>query len=305
MIKTLLDLLQFLFTNAQLLTSALILTLLSIYLSKTIKQNSKTFYFILSIPFLLFTIPFILRLSGVDIINLATVPVLGHIVRDYMLWGTFGHPLFIVVMYMGALDPKLSFVKKLKYIRKELAIVGGFPVFTHLLWRIFNNFPNAWQFFTDNESFVENNQVESLLGATLVNFSFVFGVLMFLVFLPLWITSFDIVRKRMSVFTWKKIHKLAYVFYAAMFIHAMGISVGGILNTPPSSPRQTIEIQATGSLPTSITDYRLPLQTRRYIQVASLLLIYGSYVVLRVRKSRKDKKRKSDKKIALSENRLE
>jgi len=153
-------------------------------------------------------------------------------------------------------------------------------------------------------SFMENNNAVSGLGALLTNFSFVFGVLMFVVFLPLWITSFDVVRKRMTVHTWKKIHKLAYVFYASLFIHAMGISVGGILNSPPPPPRQAVEVQAVAGLPRSITDYQVPLQTRRYIQVASLLLIYGSYVVLRVRKARKDKRRRFDKKVAIG-NKLE
>ena len=296
MIKTFLDLLQFLFTNAQLLTSTLILTLLSIYLAKSIKKNPKTYYFILAIPFFLVAIPFTLNLLGAEVLTFTRVPVLGHILRDYIHWGTFGHPLFIIVMYMGALNPKISFVKRLMSIRKELSIIAGFPVLTHTLVRIFNNFPNAWLFFVDNDEFMANNLVVSELGTAFTNFSFVFGVLIFVLFLPLWITSFDAVRKRMSAIRWKKLQKWAYVFYATLFIHAMAIAVGGILNSPPERPRQAVEVSVSAgtgrALPASITDYHVSRQTRRYIQVVTLLLIYGSYVVLRVRKARRSKRKK-------------
>ena len=319
MIKIIFDFLQFLLTCAPLLTSLAIFTLLSIWLAKSIKKNSKIYYVILVIPFLLVAIPTVFRWCGIPLpVNFTGIPVLGVILRDYIHMGVLGHPLLIIIMYMGALDPKIPFVKRLMSIRKELSIIVGFPVLTHSLVRVANNFMSPLQFFTDREASLAGNPVASELGAGISSFSLVLGIVMLVIFLPLWITSFDSVRKRMGAVQWKKLQKWAYVLYVTLFIHAAGIAVGGMMNPRGGGapPRPAVEVtaqQTTGEnpqgeravrptdsespntqtspqgrvMPKSFGDFQAPRSTIQYIHLASLVLIYGSYLYLRVRKAKK------------------
>ena len=330
MIRTVLDFLQFIFTNVPLLTSVTIFALLSILLAKSIKKHSKIYYWILAIPFFLVAIPTILRWCGIETFNFITVPVLGHILRDYVHMGTFGHPLLIIIMYMGALDARKPYVKKLMSIRKELSIIVGFPVLTHSLIRTANNFVPALRYFTNNEAFMENNpHVVNQFGAFFSSFSLVLGVVMLALFLPLWITSFDSVRLRMNAVKWKKLQKWSYVLYACLFIHAVGIATGGMLNPRVPPPRPAVEVSA--QQPTAenqrseqavrpagersqnvqppspprrpqtrgFADFEVPRTTRQHIHLISLVLIYGSYLFLRVRKARISKKKKENMRQSL------
>ena len=307
MIKTVLDFLQFIFANVPLLTSVTIFALLSILLAKSIKKHSKIYYIILAIPFFLVAIPTILRWCGVETFNFVSVPVLGHILRDYIHMGALGHPLLIIIMYVGALDARKPYVKKLMSIRKELSIIVGFPVLTHSLIRVANNFVPALRYFTNNEAFMENNpHVMNEFGAFISSFSLVLGIVMLALFLPLWITSFDSVRLRMNALKWKKLQKWSHVLYACLFIHAVGITTGGMLNPRQrSAPRPSTEIKVNENrqnpqvggrvMPRGFSDFEIPRETRQRIHLSSLVLIYGSYLYLRVRKSRKTEGKNIDR----------
>lgn len=74
MIKTIIDLAQFLYSIAPLLFSLAVLTLLCILLSRSIKKHATVYYIILSIPF-------IGRLLGSGSFNLIGIPFLGQILK--------------------------------------------------------------------------------------------------------------------------------------------------------------------------------------------------------------------------------
>lgn len=245
MIKFLIDLLQFLYSTLPLITCVTVFTLLAVWLSKSIKKHAKIYYIVLALPSLMFAIPFIGRWFGLELFSFGKIPFLGGILRDYMHMATFGFPLLIVIMYMGALDMKIPFVKKLMNIRKELSIISGFPILTHSLVRVVNNFPGSVRFFFDNEEYMANKVVVSEFGAFLTNFSYILGILMVVLFLVLWITSFDSVHKRMGGLKWKKVQKWSYVLYAMLFIHSMGIQIGGLLNPRGGENSQRAAIENT------------------------------------------------------------
>ncbi|MDR2027393.1 MAG: hypothetical protein LBQ01_07535, partial [Prevotellaceae bacterium] len=370
MIKLLLDFIQFLYTLAPLFMSLAVLTLLSLLLSKSIKRHATVYYIAFSIPFIMVALPFICRLLGIEMFSFSRIPFVGGILRDYIHVGTLGFPLLIIIMYMGALSPKNPHVKKLLGIRKELSILSGFPILTHSLIRVTNNFPNALKFFTDNEGYMASGRVTNVLGAGISNFSFVLGVLMLVLFIPLWVTSFDFVHKLMGNVKWRKLQKWSYVLYATLFIHAICIQVGFMLNprggretpgpavevtaTRPDRPDRSVENQGSqqpagrdehseehhsergnrnagqpaadngnhanpelqgraergrrgdnsavqpaadngnqAARPTGrsghqqspgFADINVSPQTKQYIHIASLLLIFGSYLYLRLRK---------------------
>jgi DMSO/TMAO reductase YedYZ heme-binding membrane subunit len=347
MIKLLIDFIQFLNTVAPLLASLAILTLLAVLLSKSIKRHATVYYTVFAIPFALVAIPFVGRLLGIEMFNFGRIPFLGGVIRDYVHAGTLGFPLLIIIMYTGALNPKNPVVKKLLGIRKELSILSGFPILTHSLIRVTNNFPGALRFFTDNEGYMANARATSEWGTGITSFSFVLGVLMLALFLPLWVTSFDFVRKRMGSVRWKKLQRWSYVLYATLFIHAMGIQAGSMLNPMGGRemPEPAVEVTATaadapdrnhrenpglqggraergergdrsavqpadstnransdnnraeaarpagrGGHPqnTGFAEITVGRQTKQYIHIASLLLIFGSYLYLRLRKAKQD-----------------
>lgn len=245
MVKLLIDLLGFLRSCAPLLTSLIILALLCVLLSKSIKKHSTVYYILFAIPFVLVILPSIGRMFGIEILSFTRIPFLGEIIRDYIHMGTFGHPLLIIIMYMGALDLKYPNVKKLMTIRKELSIISGYAVFAHSWIRVTNNLPSSLKFFTNNAEYMENTKVASELGAGISSFSFILGVIMLVIFIPLWVTSFDGVRKRMGYVKWKKLQKWSYVLYATLFIHAMGIQIGGMLNPRGGHAPKPVAIETT------------------------------------------------------------
>lgn len=196
----------------------------------------------------------------------------------------------------------------------------------------------------------------SELGAGFTSFAMVLGIILLALFLPLWITSFDSVHKRMGNVKWKKLQKWSYVLYACLFVHAMCIQVGGMLNPRGGAPRQTTEtvaavaeggrqgertdnaqraaaasderttgrsaqaervaesagagsqavarsggneqaveaVRASGGRAQAkgFADIQVGAATKRWINIASLVLIYGSYLFLRVRKARKNAQKK-------------
>ncbi|MDH6341520.1 DMSO/TMAO reductase YedYZ heme-binding membrane subunit [Parabacteroides sp. PFB2-12] len=264
MIKILIDLLSFLRTTVPLLFCVAVFALLFVWLAKSIKRYYYIYYTLFAIPFLMVVVPSLLRMIGVETsFNFTRIPVLGELLRDYIHMASLGHPLLIIIMYMGALDVKNPYVKRLMSIRKEISILSGFPILTHSWIRVLNNFPKALKYFTDHSAFMENPRVTSELGAGITNTVLVLGIVMLVLFLILWISSFDVVHKRLGGIRWKKIQRWSYVLYALLFIHAMGLQVGRMVS--------------------STTD----ITVKQWISVSSLLLIYGSYLILRVRKARK------------------
>jgi DMSO/TMAO reductase YedYZ heme-binding membrane subunit len=328
MVKLLLDLVQFLYTAAPLLVSLAVLTLLAVLLSGSIKRHAAVYYIAFAIPLALVAIPFTGRLLGIETFNVGSVPLLGSITRDYIHAGTLGFPLLIIIMYTGALDPRNPVAKKLLAIRKELSILSGFPILAHSLIRVTNNFPRALGFFTGGEA---SGSVTSPTGAWISNTSLVLGILMLALFIPLWVTSFDRVRRYMGNVRWKKLQRWSYVLYALLFIHAAGIQVGGMLNsregrgTPPPAVEASVAPAAgnqggqqqargaergdrSGNAPRAgaiqpargghqqeqgFAGITVDARARRYVHLASLLLVFGSYLYLRTRKARRDAARRA------------
>lgn len=226
------ELLKFLLDYIPLLLNVLLLTLIFILLSKSIKKHAKIYYTIFGIPFVLTIIQFTIALTEVTTFSFFKIPIIGDIMGVNSRMAGFGFPLLIIIMYIGALNPKNPSVKKLMNIRKELSIISGFPVLAHSLYRVTYTFPNALLYFTDHSGYMkENDWVKSDLGVGLSNFGYVLGILMVVLFLVLWITSFDSVHKKMGGKKWKKVQKWSYVLYAMLFVHSITLHLGWFINS--------------------------------------------------------------------------
>jgi DMSO/TMAO reductase YedYZ heme-binding membrane subunit len=106
--------------------------------------------------------------------------------------------MFLVVMISGAMDK--SFIRKrLFMVRRELAIIASILLF-----------PHAFGFL---EYYLED------LGLDEGSLSFFLGVIAAFIVIPLFITSFKFVRRKMNYKQWKNLHKLSYVFYLLVGLH--------------------------------------------------------------------------------------
>ncbi len=102
-----------------------------------------------------------------------------------------GIGFLIVMMYAGALDPTKWYTKRIKAVRGKVAIIGFIMIFAHV-----------WYHFA----------LYFELGKFL-------GSLAFLVMIPLFITSFKVIKRRIKKSKWNQLHKLAYLAYLLIFLH--------------------------------------------------------------------------------------
>jgi DMSO/TMAO reductase YedYZ heme-binding membrane subunit len=327
MIKLLFDFIQFLNTLAPLFMSLAVLTLVFLLLAKSIKKHAVIYYFIFAIPAILFILRQIFSSYGITALEFSRGSVIGSILREYVHASGFSFPLLIIIMYMGALPVQNKYVKRLMMIRKELSIISGFPILIHSWVRLRMALGSFDYFFGSGET------VRSSVGAGFSNAVYMLGIVMAILFLVLWVTSFDVIHKWLGALRWKKIQRWSYVLYAMLFIHAMGIQTGSMLNprggrvrpaepaveitaTAPVAPddrnaehqglQERMEKGGRGSNRTeavrgghrqssSFADINVGAQAKRYVHITSLVLIFGSYLYLRTRKAKQDAAKKTAK----------
>lgn len=132
-------------------------------------------------------------------------------IQDYILSafqrGSFATSLFIVVMFMGALDKKRPAVRALFRIRAELSIVASILTFGH-------NLIYGWSYFP--MLFTRPGDMRPEYAAASV-----VTIVLLMLMIPLFITSFAKVRRKMEGRSWKKLQRLAYLFYILIYVHVL------------------------------------------------------------------------------------
>jgi DMSO/TMAO reductase YedYZ heme-binding membrane subunit len=114
--------------------------------------------------------------------------------------GGVGFAFFYVVMLIGAFKPKEKpntnlMQGKMKYsIRMEYSIIGFILITPHAIYQLL-------EYFNGNVS------------------TPIFGIIAYIIMIPLFITSFQSIRDKMTPESWKKLQKLAYIVYFGLFIH--------------------------------------------------------------------------------------
>lgn len=121
-------------------------------------------------------------------------------VLEMFLNGYAGLSFLFVVMFTGALKKKSTISKKLMGVRKEYSIIG----FIFIM-------PHAINYTID--LFIEFYQIE-----------YWFGVIAFVIMIPLFITSFSKFRSMFKYPVWKKLHRWSYLAYSLIFIHLILVS---------------------------------------------------------------------------------
>ncbi len=108
--------------------------------------------------------------------------------------GFVGFAFFYVVMVTGALNPNWKLTKKLRSVRAPYSILGFVLLMSHPL----------------------NYVAEVLSKQRDIPY---FGVAAFVIMIPLFITSYMAVRKKMKAQAWIKLQRWAYLSYALVLIH--------------------------------------------------------------------------------------
>ncbi|MFI3304260.1 MAG: hypothetical protein SNH71_05845 [Rikenellaceae bacterium] len=333
MIKATFDLLEFLYSNFSTLFSLALYTTLAIALSSSIKKHYKVYYWLFGLMSAGFVIPVVCRLCGISFpFDLGKIPFFGLCFSELSSAANFVHPVLIIIMYMGAFSPKIPYIGRLMSIRKELSIIVGFPVIAHAMKRIFGSFVSGWQFFFDHETYMQSPRVSSVIGSGISSFVYVLGIVMFVLFLVLWITSFDSVHRKLGTKRWKSVQKWSYGLYAMLFIHSMGLNLGGYISDKAREAQQAQRAQVEvvenhgggerqvqpqaqaqqgghgpqqsqsqaqqgghGSRPQpfKFSEIEINRTDKRVVNMIILSLIYGSYLYFRLRKARESRAKKA------------
>ncbi len=187
------------------LISLLLVLPFAIYGKDFIKKHSKALYIVSTL----------IAISTVYIVVSKTMLKFPMFVRQniFNLFanGAIASAMFIVVMFIGALSRESKLRKKLMPIRAELSIMASILTLGHNVAFGISYF--KFLFITP----------EKLPGTQLV--ASIISLIMISIMIPLFITSFYSIRKKMSGKNWKNLQKLAYIFYALMYIHVLLLAI--------------------------------------------------------------------------------
>jgi len=128
-----------------------------------------------------------LALLLVTFVMLFDVKVVNTLIES----GHISLALFLLVMFAGVFGKKSLFYKRILLVRGDLAIIGFILLIPHAIKR---------------------------LPLALYGYNFT-GMIAGIIMLPLIVTSFMSIRKKMRPKNWKNLHKLAYLAYFMIYIH--------------------------------------------------------------------------------------
>ena len=126
--------------------------------------------------------------------DLSTAHPVGY---AFLYQGHISFALYVLVMFAGAFKHKSKAKTTLMRVRREMAIIGFLLLIPHivlLIWTALSNWNPT-------------------------------GTIAAIIMVPLFITSFTAIRKKMHPLQWKKLHKLAYVVYAVIYLHLASITI--------------------------------------------------------------------------------
>lgn len=155
----------------------------------------------------------------------------------------FSTSLFVIVMYTGAFKNGSSLIKFLMPIRAELSIIASILTLAHNISFAKFHFVTL---FTNPASMEPNVRAAAAISVILIA-----------IMLPLMITSFPSIRRKMVPKNWKKLQKTAYIFYGLIYAHVMLLMV-----------------------PTALTG-----NTTYIFNVALYTIVFLTYAVMRVSKA--------------------
>ena len=166
-------------------------------------------------PAVLYGICILLSLVSIFYPREGGLPFLDFFFKKIMQRGVLAGSLFIWVMLAPVLPKSFSGRKTIYLLRGEMAICASLITLAHNL-AFGGKYFGALFFGQGHISLME-------LHAAIVS------CLMILLLIPLTITSFQTVRRKMQAKTWKKLQNWSYLFYLLLYLHIFFIYQGALL----------------------------------------------------------------------------
>ena len=185
----------------------------------------------------------LLSLLSIFLPKQLTVPPLAYLVNRLLRRGVLAGAMFLWVMYAIVLPAKSRLQRVMMSLRAQIAIAASILTLSH-------NIAYGQHYFV--LLFTNAGKLKSyeLIAAC-------FSLAMILLLLPLTVTSFQVVRRKMSAKRWKQLQRLSYLFYGLLYLHICLIYTGGLRKG----------------------------KSEYLVQFALYTLLYGIYLMLRLTKA--------------------
>ena len=166
-------------------------------------------------PAVLYGICILLSLVSIFYPREGGLPFLDFFFKKIMQRGVLAGSLFILVMLAPVLPKSFSGRKTIYLLRGEMAISASLITLAH-------NLAFGGKYF--GALFLGQGHISLMeLHAAIVS------CLMILLLIPLTITSFQTVRRKMQAKTWKKLQNWSYLFYLLLYLHIFFIYQGALI----------------------------------------------------------------------------
>lgn len=185
----------------------------------------------------------LLSLLSIFLPKQLTIPPLAYLVNRLLRRGVLAGALFLWVMYAIVLPAKSRLQRVMMSLRAQIAIAASILTLSH-------NIAYGQHYFV--LLFTNAGKLKSyeLIAAC-------FSLAMILLLLPLTVTSFQVVRRKMNAKRWKQLQRLSYLFYGLLYLHICFIYTGGLRKG----------------------------KSEYLVQFALYTLLYGIYLMLRLTKA--------------------
>ena len=166
-------------------------------------------------PAVLYGICILLSLVSIFYPREGGLPFLDFFFKKIMQRGMLAGSLFIWVMLAPVLPKSFSGRKTIYLLRGEMAICASLITLAH-------NLAFGGKYF--DALFLGHGHISLMeLHAAIVS------CLMILLLIPLTITSFQAVRRKMQAKTWKRLQNWSYLFYLLLYLHIFFIYQGALI----------------------------------------------------------------------------
>ena len=166
-------------------------------------------------PAVLYGICILLSLVSIFYPREGGLPFLDFFFKKIMQRGVMAGSLFIWVMLAPVLPKSFSGRKTIYLLRGEMAICASLITLAH-------NLAFGGKYF--GALFLGQGHISLMeLHAAIVS------CLMILLLIPLTVTSFQAVRRKMQGKTWKKLQNWSYLFYLLLYLHIFFIYQGALI----------------------------------------------------------------------------
>ena len=185
----------------------------------------------------------LLSLLSIFLPKQLTIPPLAYLINRLLRRGVLAGALFLWVMYAIVLPQKSRLQRVMMSLRAQIAIAASILTLSH-------NIAYGQHYFV--LLFTNAGKLKSyeLIAAC-------FSLAMILLLLPLTVTSFQVVRRKMNAKRWKQLQRLSYLFYGLLYLHICFIYTGGLRKG----------------------------KSEYLVQFALYTLLYGIYLILRLTKA--------------------